>query len=350
MSLQNHSLFSNIFEETHKELVSLISAFNQISIVYKPQENLEIDNDSSELVNNFLSINNSELEDDLLLIDSNDDLKFDFDSVLSKTKIEIYRQIYMKQPFEDEKKDELDSNKVLKKQLDSQEEEAYLHRLSTNKCCTTELDIFLLAMMEALIRTPEQTTKGNSKTLHTTLYQFEGIKICQKAFFLIFGIGKKKWDNMREHYNKFGLVQVVHKLKNRTSNFAISFQSVLNALTFITNYANIHGLPSPGRHLRDDTKHIIFLPTNESYSSLYRLYIDSIEESSDYYISNSSFYRIWKKYVPEFKFLTPRSDLCDLCKEMRFSSKYWPESEIENKIKQWNYHFEWAQRERAFYR
>ncbi|CAG8817559.1 8366_t:CDS:1, partial [Gigaspora margarita] len=91
--------------------------------------------------------------------------------------------IYMKQPFEDEKNDELNSNKVLKKQPGSQEEEAYLYQLSTNKYCTinclatinhnngltkykqlrnyskAELDIFLLAMMEALIRTPEQTTK-----------------------------------------------------------------------------------------------------------------------------------------------------------------------------------------------
>ncbi|CAG8770125.1 17900_t:CDS:1, partial [Cetraspora pellucida] len=51
-----------------------------------------------------------------------------------------------------------------------------------------ELDVFLLAMIEVLIRTPEHTIKRDSKTLHTTLYQFEKIKICRKAFLLIFGI------------------------------------------------------------------------------------------------------------------------------------------------------------------
>ncbi|CAG8807313.1 7621_t:CDS:1, partial [Racocetra persica] len=166
--LQSHSLFLNIFEETYRELVSLISTFNQLSIVYKPQENLEIDNDES----NLLSINNSELEDNLLLINSDNSSNFNFDSVLSKTQIDIYRQIYMKQPFEDEKDDTLNSIKLVKKQLDNQEEEAYLHRLSTNKCCTNncltkinhnnglikykqirnytkaELDVFLLAMIE----------------------------------------------------------------------------------------------------------------------------------------------------------------------------------------------------------
>ncbi|CAG8757313.1 28085_t:CDS:2, partial [Dentiscutata erythropus] len=75
-----------------------------------------------------------ELEDNSLLINSDNSSNFNFDSVLSKTQIDIYRQIYMKQPFEDEKDDALNSVKLVKKQLDNQEEEAYLHWLSTNKC------------------------------------------------------------------------------------------------------------------------------------------------------------------------------------------------------------------------
>ncbi|CAG8600880.1 19577_t:CDS:2, partial [Dentiscutata erythropus] len=126
MSLQSHLSFLNIFEETHKELVSLNSAFNQLLITYKLQENLKIDNDN-------------------------------------------------------EKNEQLNSIESIKQQLDSQEEEAYLHRLFTNKyytndCLTkvnydnglikykqiqnytkAELNIFLLAMTKALIRAPEQT-------------------------------------------------------------------------------------------------------------------------------------------------------------------------------------------------
>ncbi|CAG8825363.1 25125_t:CDS:2, partial [Cetraspora pellucida] len=74
------------------------------------------------------------------------------------------------------------------------------------------------------------------------------------------------------------------------------------------------------RHLHKDTKAIIFLSANESYSSLYRLYIDTIRELSDYNLSHMCFY-----------------------------SKYWSANEIESKIKQWNYYFEWAQHERIFY-
>lgn len=56
----------------------------------------------------------------------------------------------------------------------------------------------------------------------------------------------KKIVQYTEHYTNFGLIQVVYKLKNKTNNHAISFQSVLNVLTFITNYANIYRLPSSG--------------------------------------------------------------------------------------------------------
>ncbi|CAG8746938.1 7939_t:CDS:1, partial [Racocetra fulgida] len=115
---------------------SLNFAYNQLLIIYKPQENLEIDNNSSELDINLLLFNNSKLEDNSLLINSNDNSIFNFNSVLSKTQIDIYHQIYMKQPFEDNKNEELNSIKSIKKQLSSQEEEAYLHQLFTNKCCT----------------------------------------------------------------------------------------------------------------------------------------------------------------------------------------------------------------------
>ena len=63
---------------------------------------------------------------------------------------------------------------------------------------------------------------------------------------------------------------------------------------------------------------VTFLPADNSYSSLYRLYSDNFDEDSDYNISLSTFHRVWKKYVPEIK-----------CKKMRFSSKYWA---VEKKV------------------
>ncbi len=63
-----------------------------------------------------------------------------------------------------------------------------------------------------------------------------------------------------------------------------------------------------------------------------------------------TFWRIWNKYIPEIKFLSPRSDLCFKCKEMRFNSKYWTEQESGSRVAEWNEHYQWAGKEREYYR
>ena len=67
-------------------------------------------------------------------------------------------------------------------------------------------------------------------------------------------------------------------------------------------------------------------------------------------MSIRTFCRIWQKYLPGTKFLSPRSDLCHKCKTMRFNSQVWPASELEQKIEEWNRHILWAQLERENFR
>ena len=94
---------------------------------------------------------------------------------------------------------------------------------------------------------------------------------------------------------------------------------------------------------------VTFLPASDSYVGLYRIY-DSNLDLEDHSISRWSFLRIWKKYVPEIKFLSPRSDLCTLCKIMRFNTQFWNQNERDNKVKEWNDHITWACDERNYYR
>jgi hypothetical protein len=105
-----------------------------------------------------------------------------------------------------------------------------------------------------------------------------------------------------------------------------------------------------GRSFKRDTKHIVFLPADENYTTVFRCFIDTIEESSEIYVSNRTFRRIWQTYLPEIKFLTPRSDLCHICKEHRFNANYWMPEEKEMKVREWNSHIAWAMKEREYYR
>jgi hypothetical protein len=266
MSSKSHFLLSNLFEETHKELDSLNSEFNNLIQTYESQ--IDLDNDVEVKIEPVVKTEDKSLEDLDLQAENDSDAS---DDILSPTKIEIYRKIYMKEPIENEEDETETNKKKLKKDLDTQDDQSYLHKLTTRKCCKanclntkvnhnetlmkyrelrnytkTQLDIFIMATMEALARNPGETTTGGHKEYHTSSYHFLGSKICRIAFLTIYGISIKKWDNIRDHYNRFGLMIKVHKLTNRLSNRAISFQVVLNILKFITNYASMHGLPSPG--------------------------------------------------------------------------------------------------------
>ena len=95
---------------------------------------------------------------------------------------------------------------------------------------------------------------------------------------------------------------------------------------------------------------IIFLSVSDSYIGLYRLYNSSLDIDSEHNISRWSFLRVWKKYVPEIKFLSPRNDLCILCKAMRFHTQFWNQSKWDDKVKEWHEHITWANQKRDYYK
>ena len=49
---------------------------------------------------------------------------------------------------------------------------------------------------------------------------------------------------------------------------------------FLENYAEVHGLPSPGRSNNRITQSITFLPAEMSYKSVHRDFLAGLEEDS----------------------------------------------------------------------
>ena len=49
---------------------------------------------------------------------------------------------------------------------------------------------------------------------------------------------------------------------------------------FLENYAEVHGLPSPGRSINRITQSVIFLPAEMSYKSVHRDFLAGLEENS----------------------------------------------------------------------
>ena len=92
------------------------------------------------------------------------------------------------------------------------------------------------------------------------------------------------------------------------------------------------------------------MPAFETHLSLYNSYDNAIAEMPGYKVSLSTFKNIWKTYIPNVKFLRPRSDLCVLCKNNRFNAKYWGEEEKAEKVIEWGNHIQKAKEERENYR
>ena len=66
------------------------------------------------------------------------------------------------------------------------------------------------------------------------------------SFLIIYGIGKRKWEDIRKHYVNHAISPIKHGLTGWKSNNFISFETVLQILTFVTNYASVHRLLSSG--------------------------------------------------------------------------------------------------------
>ena len=53
---------------------------------------------------------------------------------------------------------------------------------------------------------------------------------------------------------------------------------------FLENYAEVHGLPSPGRSINRITQSVIFLPAEMSYKSVHRDFLAGLEEDNNFEI------------------------------------------------------------------
>jgi hypothetical protein len=189
-------------------------------------------------------------------------------STFTNIQIEEFRKIWSKNPLHNE---ESEIPEEFDEKLIKQDVEAFQRKLETTSCCSkkclinnivnheisikkfklfqklnkNQQNMFLLGMLNANVRT-NKTRKNEDKLCLTNEYYFEGIKICMIAFLTIYGIGKRKWEAVRKHYADHDISPIVHGLTGRKSNNAMPFETILYILTFISNYTNIHGLPSPG--------------------------------------------------------------------------------------------------------
>jgi len=121
---------------------------------------------------------------------------------------------------------------------------------------------------------------------------------------------------------------------------------------FLENYAEIHGLPSPGRNVNRITQSLTLLPAETSYKSVYRDFIAGLENDSTLkLLKYDAFRKLWHQLTPYIQIMSPRTDLCDTCQHFRNGLQYNARKEEEAKdlLKKFKEHLVKAKLERNYY-
>ena len=145
------------------------------------------------------------------------------------------------------------------------------------QCCLLskdELDMVLMGSIMSTINNGDHIHDGRHKPAKrqrvTVNFMHESHKVCKKTFLFLHGIGKKRLQTVKSHYQTNGLEQREHGNK-RNSPHNYSYDRIISVHKFLINYAEENAILLPGRipgHKRDDIK---LLPSSRSKKVLYKM-------------------------------------------------------------------------------
>ncbi|RGB23822.1 hypothetical protein C1646_773957 [Rhizophagus diaphanus] len=186
--------------------------------------------------------------------------------------------------------------------------------------------------------------------------EFESLNKNMRDMALV-GVGHTYLDNIIKHLREYGLEERIHGntgnvLKNM-NRVEVNYDIAYEIYNFLKNYSDIHSLPSSRQKFSKITTSVVFLLTNCSYSSVYRIYVQVYKEKygeEKRIVSETTFRRIWKSLMPLFWFISLKSDLCETCETMKSEIQYITEHEKKISVtKKYLVHLNHAKQERTYY-
>lgn len=205
----------------------------------------------------------------------------------------------------------------------------------------------------------QKDTKDNKDKKYSR-YNFrfnDNLSICRPTYLALVGVSHKYLDNIKGHLQQHGLEERTHgntgKTPKNKNRIEVNYDLAYEIQEFLKNYANIHGIPSPGRNFAKFTMPVVFLPTSFSYSSVHRDYEQAYKDkhgSEAHVIGKTAFINVWKSVIPSLQFMSPKSDLCETCEKMKMNIQYATEQEKKLAVTE-NYlnHLNRAKQERDYY-
>ena len=181
-----------------------------------------------------------------------------------------------------------------------------------------EQDISILAFLVSGKSNKAGSNKADGEARTRFFYRFDRHHdICRRAFLFIYGIRETRLKRLQKLAASNALLPSMHGNVQRQPVHVLEREEVNRVMDFISNYATIHGLPDPGR-LHRHTRELI-LPRSDTYISIWQAYKSGLRAAYPQAkgVGYDSFRNIWKQALAHIKFQGPRSDLCDVCDELK---------------------------------
>ena len=92
---------------------------------------------------------------------------------------------------------------------------------------------------------------------------------------------------------------------------------VMTVIQCIHMHTEKFGIPHPAPLRGRATSPPVFLPAYQNFLSVHVMYMESCTEGNVNAVGYDSFRSIWHACVPNIKFMTPRTEVCESCKILR---------------------------------
>ena len=227
--------------------------------------------------------------------------------------------------------------------------------------CWVEKNAFMLSQLNLLTRDPENARSARqTKVRERQKYDYHisiGRPVCKEVFLFYYGESIDRLKRLQKHKLEVGISSTTHGNVGRSPSHSCSLQEKHAIKIFITNYADAHGMPDPGRDLRHGNGRLrILLPSILNYTSVHRAYELSLQSQGKPCVGYRTFIRSWQESCPHIVFNKPRTDLCMTCedfkKEINKIASDLNESRDDEKVKLYKKaleHIEQAKKERTYY-
>ena len=202
-------------------------------------------------------------------------------------------------------------------------------KLRQNMMEMTNVDRDMLIMGKLQARS---YARGADRQRTKFTYAIDYRTVCLENFLFSHALGDRVLRNIQEHMKQNGCVPRQHGNVGRLPANTIPFEATQQAVRFIHNFALVHGLPQPAAPRgRADTAPT-YLPASENFRSVHAKYVEACgsgelagggvgtsaaQTSSQRVLKYRSFVSLWHTALPDIKFMTPRTDVCNICEKHR---------------------------------